>query len=312
MTTGDVPASRPAPLVSIVIPTRNGAATLPALLDGIRRQRVDFGLEVIAVDSTSTDGTLGLLDAAADRVIGVKLEDFDHGLTRNLGIEHARGELVVLVVQDAQPADEGWLAALVAPLRADPTVSGSFARQIPRADAGALTRRYHAGWLAASTTARTVSMASPAAFDALTPFDRFDACIFDNVCSCIRRSVWARLPFRASPIAEDLAWAREVLRSGGRLAFAPAAVVIHSHERSARYELARTYVLHRRLYQLFGLRTIPSLFALGRSITTSLVMHARTEPSVRSLALAFVWPLGQYLGGLSAQRGWTLERVRGV
>jgi len=300
------------PLVSIVIPTRNGEATLPSLLDAIRRQRADFEVEVLAVDSTSTDGTRRLLDAGADRVVSVKPEDFDHGLTRNLGIEQARGELVVLIVQDAEPADEHWLTSLVAPLRDDPSIAGSFARQIPRADAGALTRHYHGLWLAASSTPRVVGMASPAAFGALTPFEQFDACIFDNVCSCVRRSVWARLPFRPSPIAEDLAWAREALLSGERLAFAPAAVVIHSHERPARYELARTYVLHRRLYELFGMQTIPSLPALGRSITASLLRHARTELGARSLALAFAWPLGQYLGGLSAQRRWTLERVRDV
>ena len=312
MTAAEVPATAPAPLVSIVIPTRNGASTLPALLQAIRRQHVDFGFEVVAIDSTSTDGTRRLLDGRVDRVLSVEPAEFDHGLTRNLGIEQACGELVVLIVQDAEPADEHWLAALVAPLRADPTVAGSFARQIPRGDAGALTRRYHARWPAASATPRAVSVASPAAFDALTPFEQFDLCIFDNVCSCIRRTVWVSLQFQPSPIAEDLAWARDVLRSGGRLAFAPAALVIHSHERSARYELARTYVLHRRLYQLFGMRTIPSLFALGQSVAASLLTHARTELSIRSLALAFAWPLGQYLGGLSARRGWTLARVRGV
>ena len=310
--TADAPLGTPPLLVSIVIPTRNGAATLPPLLDAIRRQRVDFGIEVVAVDSTSTDGTRGLLDTGADRVVSVKPDEFDHGLTRNLGLEHARGELVVLIVQDAEPANEQWLASLVAPLRNDPTIAASFARQIPRADAGALTRHYHSRWLAASASPRVVSMNGPAAFDALAPIEQFDACIFDNVCSCVRRSVWARLPFRRSPIAEDLAWARDVLRSGGRLAFVPAAVVVHSHERPARYELARTYVLHRRLFELFGMRTIPSLFALGRSITSSLRTHAQTELSARSLALAFAWPVGQYLGGLSAQRGWTLERLRDV
>jgi len=46
----------------------------------------------------------------------------------------------------------------------------------------------------------------------------------------------------------------------------PEAEVIHSHDRSARYELARTYVLHRRLYELFKLRTIPTLPLLAKAI----------------------------------------------
>ena len=44
--------------VSIVIPTRNGAATLPALLDAIWRQRLPWPVETIAIDSGSTDGTV--------------------------------------------------------------------------------------------------------------------------------------------------------------------------------------------------------------------------------------------------------------
>jgi glycosyltransferase involved in cell wall biosynthesis len=77
------------PRASIVLPTRNGAATLPAVLDAISRQRADFSFEVIAVDSSSTDGTADLLRRRCDRLISIAAEAFDHGLTRNLGIEQA-------------------------------------------------------------------------------------------------------------------------------------------------------------------------------------------------------------------------------
>ena len=106
-------------VVSIVLPTRNGAATLPAVLDAISRQQVDFPFEIVAVDSSSTDGTVDLLRGRADRLISIPRDEFDHGLTRNLGIEHASGELIVLLVQDALPASDSWLAALTAPLIAD-------------------------------------------------------------------------------------------------------------------------------------------------------------------------------------------------
>src|SRR5262245_53389271 len=100
------------PFVSIVLPTFNGAKTLPAVLDGISAQRVDFSTEVVAVDSSSTDGTADLLRRRADRLISIATEEFNHGLTRNLGVEHARGELVVMLVQDAVPASPRWLAEL--------------------------------------------------------------------------------------------------------------------------------------------------------------------------------------------------------
>src|SRR5688572_27403031 len=103
------------PKISIVVPTLNGAATLPRLLDGIWRQRVTFPFEVIAVDSGSTDGTVDLLRQRGVEVLSMDPRAFDHGLTRNLGIEHARGELIVLTVQDAEPVGETWLTALIEP-----------------------------------------------------------------------------------------------------------------------------------------------------------------------------------------------------
>lgn len=301
-----------APRVSIVLPTRNGAATLPALLDVISRQRIDFPFEIIAVDSASSDGTADLLRGRADRLISISADAFDHGLTRNLGIEQAGGELIVLLVQDALPASDTWLARLTAPLIADEGLAGAFARQLPRPDAPALTRHYLAGWVASSDVARTIAVANGAELGALDPMAQLDRCAFDNVCSCIRRSIWRQHPFRRTAIAEDIEWAKEVLLAGHRLAYAPAAMVIHSHDRSARYEFTRTYLLHRRLYELFRLRTIPTLPLLARAIASSLPVHLRCQKNMRAIALAFAWPLGQYLGALSAARGWRPLRSRMV
>jgi rhamnosyltransferase len=308
------------PLVSIVLPTRNGAATLPSLLDSIARQRVDFPFEIVAVDSSSSDGTADLLRGRVDHLISIPSDAFDHGLTRNLGIEQAGGELIVLLVQDALPASDSWLAALTTPLMADDRIAGAYARQLPRPDASAITRHYLARWVASSDVARTIAVADGAELEALDPMARLGHCAFDNVCSCIRRSIWSRHPFRRTPIAEDIEWAGEVLLAGYRLAYVPEAAVIHSHDRSARYEFARTCVLHRRLYELFELRTIPTLPLLARAIVSSLLLHLRCQSqdsrvvggSWRAIALAFAWPLGQYLGALSAVKGWKPFRWRMV
>jgi rhamnosyltransferase len=295
------------PLVSIVVPTRNGAATLPGLLDAIARQQVSFPFEVVAVDSGSTDGTLELLRPRVDRLIEVGAAAFDHGLTRNLGIEDARGELIVLIVQDALPTSDTWLSALTAPFAADPDLAGTFARQLPRSDASAIARHYLAQWAASSSVPR-LSALSPAEFARLDPIGKLARCTFDNVCSCIRRTVWIRHRFRSTPIAEDVEWARDVLLAGYRLAFVPEAAVFHSHDRSAGYELARTYQVHRRLFDLFGVQTIPTLPLLVRAVASSLRLHLRCERSVRAVTLAVAWPLGQYLGALSAAHGWAPRR----
>jgi len=296
----------PAPAVSVVVPTRNGIDTLPALLEAIRAQRYDGRVEIVAVDSGSTDGTANVLANAADQVIRIAPEDFDHGLTRNLGVSRSSGALVVLTVQDAVPASDTWLAALVEPLRRHDEVAGAFARQVPRSDASGVARASLAGWVAAGTVPRTVRLRDAGELAAMVPMERLSHCAFDNVCSCIRRATWQDHPFRSTPIGEDIAWARDVLLAGHAIAFAPEAVVIHSHDRSLRYEYARTRDLHARLLDLFDIRTIPTLRDLARAVTVTAVTHAQWDRTPgrlpRALGLAVAWPLGQYIGGRRGAR----------
>jgi rhamnosyltransferase len=263
---------------------------------------------VVVVDSGSRDGTLEHARQRGAAVVTIAPDAFDHGSTRNLAIERSSGALVALLVQDAVPASRGWLRALTAPFRKDPTLAGTFGRQIPWPDAGALTRWSMRDWIASGPSPRVSGPFSAREFERLTPQQRHGACVFDNVCSCVRRDVWARHPFRPARIAEDLEWGREVLLAGFRIAYVPEAAVWHSHERGVGYEWRRTRDVHRRLFDLFELATIPSAEALLRSISFTVPAHVRVALRDRSVAalaraaaLGIVWPLGQYVGARSAR-----------
>ena len=309
------------PGVSVVVPTRNGMSTLPALVRALGTQDDPEPRELIVVDSGSTDGTREYAQRVATRVVDLSPAAFDHGTARNLGVESARGPLVVLTVQDARPVHAEWLSRLLAPLRADQSVAGAFARQQPRPDACAPTRLQLSGWVASRETSRTVTL-QPGEFERMRPAERVERCAFDNVSAAIRREVWARCPFEATPIAEDLRWAKTVLLGGHSLAFVADAVIEHSHDRTAGYEFARTWALHQQLLQLFALRTIPTLFVLARSIVATMRVHHRIgrEDGVRlgssawrrAMALAVAWPAGQFLGGWTQATGRTRCRPRGI
>jgi rhamnosyltransferase len=318
------------PAVSVLLLTRNGMVTLPRVLASIRAQAATFPVEVVAVDSGSRDGTAELLRAQADRLIEIREDEFNHGTTRNMGVAACSAPLVVLLVQDAEPASNDWLATLVEPLLAgheagpDRPLAGTYARQVPRADASGVVREYLRQYPATHRDPRRQTLADRAAFESLSPAERLAVCTFDNVCACIRREVWERHPFRNVPIAEDLAWAKDVLLAGYDLAYVADAAVIHSHDRPARYELQRTYLVHQQLRWLFGLATVPSRMHLARSIVISLAAHlrwtlggpgtamAKAASLPRALALAVALPLGQYLGARSADTGRELLRMRDV
>jgi len=124
-------------------------------------------------------------------------------------------------------------------------------------------------------------------------------------------------------IAEDIEWAKAVLEAGHALEYVPAAEVVHSHDRSPRYEFARTSLLHHRLFELFGVRTIPRKRDLARAVLSTLRLHVACELRARAagtgqagwaraLGLAVAWPLGQYMGGRAAQMGESVQRWREV
>jgi rhamnosyltransferase len=308
-------------VVSVVIPTRNGGARLRELLDMLGRQDGDHEIELIAVDSGSTDGTIELLRQRHAQVVTLATGAFNHGTSRNEGLARARGAFAILVVQDAVPQSTRWLSALLQPLLNEPAVAGAFARQQPWPDASRLTRHYLAQWVATAAEPRTVGPLTAGQFAAMSPAERHLACAFDNVCSCVRVAVWRERPFQPTPIAEDLEWARDVLLAGHKLAYAPEAVVWHSHDRASSYELQRAYLVHQRLQALFGLSTIPSIGSLVRAVGSTLPLHLRAcaaEPHgrvralARGAALAVAMPVGQYLGARAAREGRDLLRTRGV
>ena len=107
------------PIVSVLIPTYNGAATLAETLASVFAQSfADF--EVIVIDDGSTDATPDVLAAAGDsRLRVVRQPNAGISAARNRGIAEARGEFIALLDHDdLWPADK--LAWQVAALQADP------------------------------------------------------------------------------------------------------------------------------------------------------------------------------------------------
>ncbi|HEY9085192.1 MAG TPA: glycosyltransferase [Candidatus Tyrphobacter sp.] len=86
----------PGPLVSIIVATRNSSRTLEACLRSARAQ-TRRNVEIIVVDNASSDGTVGIARAHADRVIVAGPE---RCAQRNAGIAACAGEYVLVIDSD--------------------------------------------------------------------------------------------------------------------------------------------------------------------------------------------------------------------
>jgi glycosyltransferase involved in cell wall biosynthesis len=114
-------------MVSVIIPCRNGAETLPDQLDALARQSYAGDWEVVLVDNGSTDGSAELAMDWAGRLTSVRVVRTDaRGVSRvrNAGVRAARGDLVALCDAD-DVVVPGWLDAMVEAAAAADLVGGA-------------------------------------------------------------------------------------------------------------------------------------------------------------------------------------------
>lgn len=223
-------------MITVAIPVLNGARYLGEVLGAVRSQQVGEQVEILVVDSGSTDGSLEIARDHGARIHEIPKHEFSHGGTRNLMMSMARGDRVAFLTQDATPAHEGWLAALIEGFEVAPDVAAVFGPHRARPNAivpihGEMVRHF-ATWghetryidiqrLDRSREGIAAYRAGPGRLTFLS-----------DVNCAIARWAWEQVPYRAVPYAEDQLLGRELIEAGFAKVFHPGAAVLHSHDYS--------------------------------------------------------------------------------
>ncbi|WP_241237921.1 glycosyltransferase family 2 protein [Pseudoflavitalea rhizosphaerae] len=224
-------------LISVIIPVKNGDTWIDACIRGIMGQTLFSQCEIIVIDSGSTDGTLEALEAYPVRLYQIPPESFNHGETRNFGVSLAKGKFIALTVQDAVPSDDQWLNRLYSCFT-DDAIAGVCGRQaVPHHPDKNPMDWYRP---ASAPTIRRVQFPSPEAFEALSPVEKKNACLWDNVTAMYRKEVLLQIPFRPAVFAEDIIWSKEALLAGYAIVYNPQAKVYHYHFENREYIFKRT------------------------------------------------------------------------
>lgn len=299
-----------APSVSVLVPTLNGADDLRRLLAALDGQDYAGAVERIAIDSSSEDETLAVLEAGGFAVEVIARAEFGHGRTRNALARRASGDFLVFLSQDAVPEGDGFLRAMVE-AASRPGVAGVTARVLPHEDDDPLT-------------ARTVLEAPEgsdesderggdgAPFAGLDGPGRAHRMRFNDVASCMARSTMLEHPFPEVPFGEDAAWAATVLRAGHRVRHEPAAVVRHAH-RYGPSGAWRRYAQDAAFHLAFhGFRVRPHLFSALKGCAHELRQDLRHVARcggwlslLRAPFLRLAQTLGQYAGGRRVDDAWS-------
>lgn len=252
---------------TVVIPTKNAMPYFARVLDAVLRQKTRWDFDVVVIDSGSKDGTAeSCRRHERVRLIPIDPKEFGHGRTRNRAVEATDAPFVAFLTHDALPADDDWLQNLVDAVEQDANVAGAFGRHVANEDADPFTERdlraHFEGFLA-----------HPLVVDRNTDAVRYERDVgwrqflhfYSDNNSCLRRSVWELIPYPDVEFAEDQLWARSVIEAGYAKAYAPNAVVRHSHDYRMFEKLQRSFDESRNFNLHFGYRLSPTLLGTARS-----------------------------------------------
>lgn len=203
------------PHCSIVIRAYNEEKHVDRLLSGIRQQTMQ-DVQVILVDSGSTDSTVSIASDAGARIIQINPHDFTFGRSLNQGIEQAASELVVIASAHVYPVYPDWLERILEPF-SQPEIALVYGKQRGSRKSQFSERQIFTSWYG--------------------DFSKIpqDHPFCNNANAAIRKDLWLRHPYDETlPGLEDLEWAKWAIAQNYRIAYIAEAEIVHVHDESWR------------------------------------------------------------------------------
>ncbi len=213
-------------------------------------------LQVVVVDSGSTDGSLALSQQAGFTVFHTQAAHFNHGGTRQWALDQAlqavgqSPEFVVCLTQDAILASPQALQNLLAAFH-QPEVGAAYGRQLPKP--GATWLEAHARLFNYPEASKNVQWQDKDKLGIKT-------CFLSNAFAAYRLLALQQIGGFPGhlPLGEDTYSAAHLLKEGHHIAYQASASVYHSHNYNVRQDFQRMFdtgVFHTQnpwLLQTFG------------------------------------------------------------
>ncbi|MBE0577392.1 MAG: glycosyltransferase family 2 protein [Desulfuromonadales bacterium] len=196
--------------ISIIIRCYNEEEHIGRLLSGVLQQ-TEKDSEIIVVDSGSTDATLAIASRYPVKIISIKKDDFSFGYSLNVGCEASIGKFLVIVSAHVYPVHHDWLEKLLQPFEND-RIGLVYGKQRGNDTTKYSEQKVFAKWFPDQSNCNQGN-----------PF-------CNNANTAVRKDLWERFRYDESLTGlEDLAFAKQLLGAGYKVAYQAESEVIHVH-----------------------------------------------------------------------------------
>lgn len=271
---------------SIVIRAYNEARHLPRLLEGIRHQTVK-DVEIILVDSGSTDDTVSIAESFGARVERIASDEFTFGRSLNLGVRAATREFVVIASAHVYPVYPDWLECLLRPF-GDEKVAVAYGKQRGTGASKFSEHQILRQWFPDEDAPRQPS-----------PF-------CNNANAAIRRGLWESNPFDETLTGlEDVAWAHWARGQGREVSYAAHAEIVHVHDESPRgvyNRYRREAMAFKRIFPESHFSAYDFVRLTAGNVLSDLYHALRQRVLLRNLASVIWFRTMQFLGTYQGYR----------
>lgn len=281
--------------VNVIIPTYKPDKKFVTLIERLEKQTIKP--ERIIVMNTEQKyydrliyGTYFQEEHKNVEVYHISKREFDHGRTRHLGMKKADGEFVLLMTQDAVPADDKLIEELLLAFKEE-GVAVAYARQLPGKDCGIIesyTRQFNYPDKSQVKEAKDIETLGIKTY------------FCSNVCAMYKKSIYEELGgfVRHTIFNEDMIFAAEAIKAGYKIAYRAQAKVIHSHNYTNKEQLKRNFDLG------VSQADHPEIFAgissgqEGRKLVKETTYFLRKSGNARLIGRLYVQSGCKYLGYL--------------
>ena len=161
--------------------------------------------------------------------------EFDHGRTRNRGVQYSDTDFFIMMTQDAVPADEYLVERLLEQL-GNENVAVAYARQLADGDSSEIekyTRNFNYPEQSKIKTKADLETLGIKTFFCSNVCAAYNRKIFDELGGFVKHTIFN----------EDMIYAARAVEAGYGIAYTAEARVVHSHDYSNRKQFQRNFDL---------------------------------------------------------------------